>query len=151
MAKFVYRMQNILNIKYKLETQAKSAYGEAKANLDREEEVLNQLYGRKSSYEEKLRNSMGDSLNILQIKQLENAVETMKYKIKVQLIAVKNARQKLELARQKLSEAMIERKTHEKLRENAFEEFKLEINSQEIKEIDELTSFKYSHRVIADA
>ena len=37
---------------------------------------------------------------------------------------------------------MKERKTFEKLKEKAFEEFKLEIEAQEKKEVDELTSFR---------
>ena len=47
MAKFTYRMQNILNIKYKLETQAKTAFSIAAAKLDLEEEKLEGLRHRK--------------------------------------------------------------------------------------------------------
>ena len=49
----------------------------------------------------------------------------------------------MELARIQLTEAMKERKTHEKLREKAFEEFKSELLHEESKEVDELVSFKY--------
>ena len=40
-------------------------------------------------------------------------------------------------------EAMVERKTHEKLKEKAFEEFKQELLHEESKEIDELVSYTY--------
>ena len=43
MAKFTYKMQNILDIKYKLETQAKTAFSIAAANLNKEEEKLEAL------------------------------------------------------------------------------------------------------------
>ena len=39
---------------------------------------------------------------------------------------------------------MKDRKIHEKLKEKAFDEFKLELNDQEKKEIDELVSFNYN-------
>ena len=39
---------------------------------------------------------------------------------------------------------MKDRKTHEKLREKAFENFLMELSDQEKKEIDELVSYKYS-------
>ena len=39
---------------------------------------------------------------------------------------------------------MMERKMHEKLREHAFERFKEELKAEEIKEIDELTSYTHS-------
>ena len=41
---------------------------------------------------------------------------------------------------------MQERKTHEKLSEEAFEDFKKEIGAQESKEVDELTSYTYGMR-----
>ena len=40
----------------------------------------------------------------------------------------------------------MERKTHEKLREKAFEQFKEELKQGESKEIDELVSFTYGKR-----
>lgn len=144
MAKFFYKMQNILNIKYKLEEQAKSAYGAAKAILDEEEELLEQKKAKKEAYEQALYTMVLEQLNILEIKRMENAVEVSKYHIKMQMIAVKNAQKQVEIARKKLNEAMIERKTHEKLKENAFEVFKEEIKMEEKKEVDELVSFKYS-------
>lgn len=144
MAKFFYKMQNILNIKYKLEEQAKSAYGAAKAILDEEEELLEEKKAKKEAYEQTLRNMVLEQLNILEIKRMEDAVEVSKYHIKMQMIAVRNAKKQVEIARKKLNEAMIERKTHEKLKENAFEVFKEEIKMEEKKEVDELVSFKYS-------
>jgi flagellar FliJ protein len=41
---------------------------------------------------------------------------------------------------------MVERKAQEKLREKAFDEFKLEVAAQEGKEIDQLVSFTYHDR-----
>ena len=40
MAKFIYKMENILNIKYKLEEEAKNVYSAARAQLNLEEEKL---------------------------------------------------------------------------------------------------------------
>lgn len=144
MAKFIYKMQNILEIKYKLEEQAKTFYSEARAKLDREEEKLTKLKQRKEIYQQKLKMQMDKELNISEIKRYEDAVEIMKVEIRYQIIYVKQAEKELELARIKLQEIMIDRKTHEKLRENAFEDFKKEINSQEQKEIDELVSYQYN-------
>ena len=51
MAKFKYRMQNILDIKEKLESQAKMEYAQAKIRLNQEEDILHQLRQRKEQYE----------------------------------------------------------------------------------------------------
>lgn len=144
MAKFIYKMQNILNIKFKLEDQAKSVYAEAQARLNEEEKKLDVLLYKKQVYEQRLRELVKDSLNIMEIKKCQDAVEVTKYAVKVQRVAVFNADRQLETARIKLNDAMVERKTHEKLKENAFEQFKDEINTEEKKEIDELVSYKYS-------
>ena len=54
------------------------------------------------------------------------------------------AEKALEEARKRLDSVMKDRKTHEKLREHAFERFKEELKAEEIKEIDELTSYTHS-------
>lgn len=150
MAKFIYKMQNILNLKYKLEDQAKIEFGLATARLAMEEKKLEDIKVRRRGYETQLKNSVsGNSgprvpkLDIMKIKQLEQAVEILKVKIRIQTYAVKDASLHVEKARKKLKEAMIERKTHEKMREKAFEEFKIEVNKEEKKEVDELVSYQY--------
>ena len=47
MAKFIYRMQSILDIKTKMEEQAKMEFAAAKMRLDEEEEKLQVLQDRK--------------------------------------------------------------------------------------------------------
>ena len=44
MAKFIYRMQNILDIKNKLEIQAKNSYAAARMKLSQEEQKLDNLF-----------------------------------------------------------------------------------------------------------
>ena len=56
---------------------------------------------------------------------------------------VAKAQKQVEITRDKLQEAMQERKTHEKLKENAFEVFKQEVAASESKEIDELVSYRH--------
>ena len=58
-------------------------------------------------------------------------------------MVVANQQRAVEKAGEKLDNAMKERKTYEKLKENAFEECKAEINAEEQKEINELVSFKF--------
>lgn len=149
MAKFIYTMQNILDIKYKLEEQQKTAFSLARHKLTKEEKKLEALNVKKQKYQQELKMQMQSLLNIQDIKWYEDAVETIKYNIKIQLLMVKRAENELEAARLKLTEIMVDRKTHEKLKENEFEEFKNELNSIEKKEIDELVSFKYNNNTVS--
>ena len=146
MAKFKYRMQSILNIKEKLEEQAKNEFAAARRRLDDEEEKLEELKQRKAGYEEEGRRLRLSALNILDLTDNKNAIDTMDEYIALQQIEVNKAAALLEEARIKLTEAMKEAKIHNRLREKAFEEFKKEINAQESKEIDELTSYTYGQK-----
>lgn len=144
MKKFRYNMESILQIKRKLEDQAKIAYGNMRLKLTQEEEKLEELKQKKGAYEEEMKLLRSDRLDILKIKQCEQAIEVMKMNIKQQITVVKNAAHRLEIARIRLNEAMVERKTQEKLKEKAFEEYLLEFDSEERKEVDELNSFHYN-------
>ncbi|WP_313132412.1 flagellar export protein FliJ [Anaerocolumna sp.] len=145
MTKFVYKMESILQIKYKMEEQAKTAYGNAHAKLINEQKKLEELMNKRQYYEDELTSLMHSKLKLLDIKQCENNIEIMKYYIKLQQIEVKKAEQQLEAARVRLNNAMVERKTHENLKEKAFEAFMLEYEAEQRKEIDELVSFKYNN------
>lgn len=143
MARFIFSMESILQIKQKLEDQAKAEYAVQVAELHRQQEKLHQLERRKDDLQEQLRQQVSDVLELLQIRQLEDAVENIKYNINVQKIAVVHQQKKTDQARNKLNDAMKERKTYEKLKERAFEEFKKEVNAEEQKEINELVSFRF--------
>ena len=146
MAKFRYRMQSILNIKLKMEEQAKMQFAQAQAKLNEEEEKLQKLIDRKSLYETDLKEQLQSKLNLLKIEELQNAVMRMEEFIVLQKREVDKAARVVEKERQKLTEVMMERKSHEKLKENAFEEFMQELNSADGKEIDELTSYTYGQK-----
>lgn len=143
MAKFMYKMQNILEIKYKLESQAKTNYASARAKLTGEQEKLKILTNKQSCYENEMRILMSAKLDILEIKSCKIAIEKTKNDMKQQILQITVAERNLEQARIKLYEVMNERKVHEKLKENAFEGFVKEFNAQESKEIDELVSYTY--------
>ncbi len=146
MSKFIYRMQSILNLKYKMEEQAKMEFAAARIKLDEEEEKLKILFERKADYEEAGRKLREDSLVVQDILDNKNAISQFEYFIEEQKIQVHRAEEKLEEKRIKLQEVMQERKAQEKLREKAFEVFIKEENSRESKEIDELTSYTYGQK-----
>lgn len=143
MAKFTYRMQNILDIKIKMENQAKIAYGIASKRLQEEQEKLQAIMIQRASYERRARELVNGSLKVQEIKECRRAIDVMKSKQRTQMMNVHAAEKNVELARTELNRVMVERKTHEKLREKAFEEFRQELERAESKEIDELVSYSY--------
>ena len=146
MAKFKYRMQNILDVKLKLESQAKIAYSAANQKYLDEQKKLQELMLRRIGYEKELKNLMSGVIDVKKISNARADVNSIKTLIRRQSVVVHKAQMELENARNHLNELMKDRKTHEILREKAFEEFKQEIKAEESKEIDELVSYTYNAR-----
>lgn len=146
MAKFVYRMQSILNIKEKMEEQAKLAFAAARQQLTTEEERLQRLAQRRIQYLAEGAVMRQQVLDPLKLQENEAALTYIKEAIIDQRIRVRKAEEALERARIILQEYMIERKTHEQLREAAFEAFQGELIREESKEVDELVSYTYGQK-----
>ena len=145
MAKFIYRTQNILDIKYKLEEQAKQEYMTVQARLNEEKERLQDLEDRKAAYFTQYRILLQERLDILEIETCKNAIILMDEYIHNQQLVVARVEKELEQAIRKMNEAMQERKIHEKLREKQWETFLQELSQEEMKEIDQLISYQYNH------
>ena len=140
MARFRYSLQNILNIKEKMETQAKQEFGTAQA------EHLERLKERRREYEEQSAGLLKGKLDLRAIEENKEALLKMDSIVATQAIRVEKAKENVEAARERMAEAMKERKMHETLREKAFEAFLQEENHAESKAIDELTSYTYGQK-----
>ena len=143
MARFSYKMQNILNIKYKMEEQVKAEFAQANYKYTLEVEKLNMYVSKKYTLEEELRELYSSKLDLQRIRLTIASIDKMKDLIAAQIIEVNKANEVVEQVRAKLSEAMVERKTHEKLKEREFEKFLEELKKEDDKIIDELISFRY--------
>lgn len=144
MKKFIYSMESILNLQYELEEQQKIAFREVNAKLQEEEDKLRQMFVRQGGYEADLREAMNGILDLSKVREIKHNIEVMKSRIRTQMMAVHMAEKNVEAARIKLTEAMVNRKTHERMKEKAFDEYKIEWNKEENKEIDQLISYVHS-------
>jgi flagellar FliJ protein len=150
MAIFRYKMQGILDIKEKLEDKAKQEFAQANMRLESELAKLEELKSRKVFYMQegvKLRN---EHIDVRKIRENRVAVMKMDEYIALQKQEIAKAAKAVEKARVALQELMKERKAHEKLKENALEEFMKEELATESKEIDQLTSYTYGQRLMEE-
>lgn len=146
MAVYKFKLQGILDIKDKLETQAKQDFANANLALMEEEALLEQIIQRKNEYVEegvKLRSSVIDPVAIAQNKL---AIEVMEEKKIKQEREVAVAKRNVDAARKKMMDARMDTRTFEKLKEDDFERFMKEQGMAESKEIDELNSFRFSEK-----
>ena len=144
MKKFVYSMQSILNLQLELEDQQKAAFREANEKLHEEEEILRAMMQKQAEYEKKLKELMCGTIDLQEVRTTKHGIDIMKSRVRTQMFAVHMAEKNVEAARIRLTEAMIDRKTQERMKEKAFEEYKKELLQEEMKEIDELVSYRHS-------
>ncbi len=144
MQKFTFRLENVRNIKIAIENRTKNEFGLASAALYKEIEKLDGLYNRKSYYQGKLEKLCEDRLDVQKLKECREAITVLDEKITEQKRVVRRCERAVEEARLKLNEAMRERKTLDRLRENAFEEYESELRRSEQNEIDEFVSYRGS-------
>ena len=143
MTKFSFRLESILQIKIKLEEQAKMEFAAAKMRLNEEEDKLQALKDRKEAYEQELKRLYMGNLDVRRINSTSAAIEVTETQINTQVFAVKRAEKKVAVASDKLSTVMQERKSMEKLKENKLAEYMREYNKEESKQTDELISYQY--------
>ena len=143
MTRFSFRLESILQIKIKLEEQAKMEFAAAKMRLNEEEDKLQALKDRKEAYEQELKRLYMGNLDVRRINSMSAAIEVTETQINTQAFAVKRAEKKVAVASDKLSTVMQERKSMEKLKENKLAEYMREYNEEESKQTDELISYQY--------
>ncbi|MBQ3796263.1 MAG: flagellar FliJ family protein [Butyrivibrio sp.] len=147
MARFVYRMQNVLNIKQKTEGQIKMEFASAQSELNRQLDILDEYIRRKENYlieAEELRKA--ESLQLQDILDNQYATAQMDVMIASQSRVVKKQEDVVEKIRIRLSRAIQERKMQETLRDRAYAEYIEEEKQAEFKEVDQRTSFTYTQR-----
>ena len=118
---------------------------EVRARLNEEEEVLEGFINRRDTYMATYRKLLEDKLDLLEIETCKNAILLMEDSITEQKAVIRKIEAEQEMAIMRMNEAIQERKIHEKLKEKRFEEFLVELNQEEMKEIDELVSFTYNN------
>ncbi len=143
MARFRYRMQNILELKEKLEEQEKNNFASRRAALTEEEEKLDAVLAKRNAIVEEGKALRLTTIDVVKIRENQRAKEYAEEAVKQQRVKVRIAEKNLDAARARMQTAVQERKIHEKMREKAFDRFIEEQNAEEVKEIDQLTSYVY--------
>lgn len=146
MKKFNFKLENILSIRRKLESQAKMNFGIARARLNDEEKKLEVIENRIEDYLELLKKASSGDVNLKEVARCNDGIIVLENRKKIQQSEVKRAENQLELMRSRLNQAMLDRKTIEHLREEKVADYLTEINIDERKQIDELVSYRKSNK-----
>lgn len=143
MMKFKYDLQNILNLKEKMEEQKKMALKNAHQHLEVQKDKLNHLHDQLDASNGSFRDSVCHTIKVREIRTLNHMNQYMQTCIKEQNTVVEQATYEVENKRVALTEALMEKKMYEKLKANAYESYKVAFNKEEQKKLDEIVSYKY--------
>ncbi len=150
MAVFRYKMQGILDVKEKLENRAKQEFAQANMKLEAEKAKLLELQKRRNSYMEEATNLRMQLLDIRKLRENKAAILKMDEYIREQMLEINKAAKVVEKTRAVLQEIVQERKAHEKLKENAFQDFLKEEQATESREIDQLTTYTHGQKLMEE-
>jgi len=147
MPRFQFRLQQYLGVKEQIEEQKELEYAHALRKVEEEKAILIQMQTDRDDAIENMRHSLLKQISPIEIRRYNNTIERLKHQIIVQKERLAAAEVYAEEKREELVQAMKERKALEIVRENALEEYRIEQNLAEQKQVDELVSFKYTDRI----
>jgi flagellar FliJ protein len=143
MAKFQFRLDNVLNIKEKFEEQKKMELYQANQTLNVEKEKLSTLIKLRDKNNDVFKNKVEKTVKIRDIREHNKTCDFYNKSIVGQNDEIEKASNQVDTIRSELHMALIEKKIYEKLKDHALEQYCIEQNISEQKVVDEIVSYKY--------
>lgn len=149
MAKFIFKLQSVLNLRRQKEDNIKNELGIAIQRLEKEKRSLSELENTLDAtvreFNEKTRKT-----TVHELIEYNEYLSLLNSRIKSQKDNVNNAAQYVDKVREELVKAVKDRKILEKLKERHYEEFLLEQKKLEQKTNDEIVSYNYNESSAGD-
>lgn len=142
MASFRFRLATLLNVKEQLEKSAKNELGLAVVKLEEERHLLAILDRELLSIGDDLSAAVTGPIEPERIRALKAFLGARRVVREKQQEAVKEAARTVDTLRDRVVTLMQERKVLEKLREKAWEQFRVEGLAQEQRQADELVTYR---------
>jgi len=143
MAKFIFKLQSVLNLRKQKEDSIKNELAAAMRKLEAEKRKLSEL---ENALEDTVRefNKKAKKATVHELIKFNGYLSLLNSRIKSQKENVNNAAKYVDKVREELVKAMKDRKILEKLKDRQYEDFLLEQKKLEQKTNDEIVSFNYN-------
>jgi flagellar FliJ protein len=141
---FKFKLQTVLDHKQKQEEEEQRELVRRKDILAKEERRLKRLKDIQETRKRELAEKSAQGLlNVEEIQMYHQFQKRLSAEISAQSIRVQQAQADVEWQREKLLEAMKERKTYEKLKEKHYQAWLAETEAEERKLLDEIATTKF--------
>jgi flagellar FliJ protein len=149
LAKFKFRMEQMLNIKRQMEESIKNDLANAIRVVELEKEKLNSLTTQKNDSIEQFRELMGKGVSVQKMKEYNAFIDSLENRMTSQKKAIIEAETVADKIRERLVQVVKEKKMLEKLKEKKFEEWKFEQQKKEELALGEIAGYKYiEHKAV---
>lgn len=146
LAKYQFKLQNLLDVKMKIEDQKKNDYSKALQKVELEKQIKRKLDEDHVQaihlYKEKIQVGFAP----IEVQQYNQYLAYLKKKQQAQSQILIQTEEYAERKRNELLDSMKQRKTLEVLKEKDYDAFRQEEQRMDQQLIDELVSFRYAKR-----
>lgn len=142
MGSFTFRLQKVLDYRTKIEDQKKQEFMKARLDYIKQEEKLNSL---KKELQDCIKKGWLFS-DVFHYQVMNNYIAFMNEKIDKQYKVTKSSEKIMDEKKSEYTESRINRKVIDKLKENAFDEYKKDSDSIEQKQNDEFALYGYMRK-----
>ncbi|MCX8130322.1 MAG: flagellar export protein FliJ [Clostridia bacterium] len=150
MAKFVFKLQALLNVKIQMEDNLKNELGKAVQKLEREKERLRNIENERDEYINKVCGESSKGIMVGKLKEYGSYISFLKEKAELQKENINYAQNVVDRYREQLIKVVQEKEMLEKLREKKHKEYLNEQLREEQKINDEITSYKYNKILVGE-
>ena len=150
MAKFVFKLQSLLNIKTQMEDSLKNELGKAIQRVEHEKSVLNQIEHEREDWIGKIGMQSSKGITVEKLRDYSAYISLLKGKSEKQKENVNTAALNADKIREELVTMVQERKMLEKLKGKKYQDYLNEQLKEDQKLNDDLISYKYNDRLAGD-
>jgi flagellar protein FliJ len=150
MAKFIFKLQPLLNIKEQMEEQLKNELGKAIQKLEAEKQVYRKLEQQRVECIFNAGSEASQGVRVDKLKDYSSYITFLKKKMEKQKENINLVQKNVDNYREQLIRVVQEKEMLEKLKEKKYREFLDEQQELEQKLIDEVVNYKYNKQVTGD-
>lgn len=144
MAKFVFKLQALLNVKMQMENNLKNELGKAVQRLEKEREKLLKIENERNECINQICGQSSKGVMVGKLKEYGTYISFLKEKAEHQKENINYAQNVVDRYREQLIKVVQEKEMLEKLKEKKYQEYLKEQFKEEQKINDEITSYKYN-------
>lgn len=150
MAKFIFKLQALLDLKIQLEDAQKIELGKSIRHMELQKRIYSDMEFEKEEVIGLFNSSSGKGVQVGKLKEYSTYISVLKQRMEEQKERVNCAEENVDKNREQLLKIVQEKKILEELKSRKLEEYRKAQFKLEQRLIDEVTSYKYSRQIAGE-